>query len=172
MDASKRAEELRALLNHHSNLYYNEDAPTISDQEYDALMRELKMLESSHPELIVPDSPTQKVGGTAKRTAGVLVAHRVPMLSMQDLFTREEVDHFMDDCREKLGEGITFWSRPKLTVSPWHCAMKTENWSRPSPGGMAEISVRMSPPTPKSLTMSPSPSGIPLPIWSCGERSI
>ena len=54
MDASKRAEELRALLNHHSNLYYNEDAPTISDQEYDALMRELKM--------IVPDSPTQKVG--------------------------------------------------------------------------------------------------------------
>lgn len=68
MDASKRAEELRALLNHHSNLYYNEDAPTISDQEYDALMRELKMLESSHPELIVPDSPTQKVGGTAKRT--------------------------------------------------------------------------------------------------------
>ena len=56
MDASKRAEELRALLNHHSNLYYNEDAPTISDQEYDALMRELKMLESSHPELIVPDS--------------------------------------------------------------------------------------------------------------------
>ena len=49
MDASKRAEELRALLNHHSNLYYNEDAPTISDQEYDALMRELKMLESSHP---------------------------------------------------------------------------------------------------------------------------
>lgn len=108
MDASKRAEELRALLNHHSNLYYNEDAPTISDQEYDALMRELKMLESSHPELIVPDSPTQKVGGTAKRTAGVLVAHRVPMLSMQDLFTREEVDHFMDDCREKLGEGITF----------------------------------------------------------------
>ncbi len=70
MDASKRAEELRALLNHHSNLYYNEDAPTISDQEYDALMRELKMLESSHPELIVPDSPTQKVGGTAKRTGG------------------------------------------------------------------------------------------------------
>ena len=114
MDASKRAEELRALLNHHSNLYYNEDAPTISDQEYDALMRELKMLESSHPELIVPDSPTQKVGGTAKRTAGVLVAHRVPMLSMQDLFTREEVDHFMDDCREKLGEGITFLVETKI----------------------------------------------------------
>ena len=108
MDASKRAEELRALLNHHSNLYYNEDAPTISDQEYDALMRELKMLESSHPELIVPDSPTQRWEEPPNGRAGVLVAHRVPMLSMQDLFTREEVDHFMDDCREKLGRDHLF----------------------------------------------------------------
>ena len=108
MEPSKRAEELRTLLNHHSDLYYNQDAPTISDQEYDALMRELKAIEAEHPELITPDSPTQKVGGSAKRTAGVLVAHRVPMLSMQDLFTKEEVDHFVDDCREKLWEKITF----------------------------------------------------------------
>lgn len=114
MDPSKRAEELRALLNHHSDLYYNQDAPAISDQEYDALMRELKGLEKDHPELIAPDSPTQKVGGTAKRTAGVLVAHRVPMLSMQDLFTREEVDHFLDDCREKLGKEITFLVETKI----------------------------------------------------------
>lgn len=114
MESSKRAEELRALLNHHSDLYYNQDAPTISDQEYDALMRELKAIEAEHPELIVPDSPTQKVGGTAKRTAGVLVAHRVPMLSMQDLFTREEVEHFVDDCREKLGEDITFLVETKI----------------------------------------------------------
>lgn len=114
MDPSKRAEELRALLNHHSDLYYNQDAPIISDQEYDALMQELKGLEKDHPELIAPDSPTQKVGGTAKRTAGVLVAHRVPMLSMQDLFTREEVDHFLDDCREKLGEEITFLVETKI----------------------------------------------------------
>lgn len=114
MDPSKRAEELRSLLNHHSDLYYNQDAPTISDQEYDALMRELKALEKGHPELITPDSPTQRVGGTAKRTAGVLVAHRVPMLSMQDLFTREEVDHFIDDCREKLGEEISFLVETKI----------------------------------------------------------
>ena len=114
MDPSKRAEELRSLLNHHSDLYYNQDAPTISDQEYDALMGELKSLEKDHPELITPDSPTQRVGGTAKRTAGVLVAHRVPMLSMQDLFTREEVDHFIDDCREKLGEEISFLVETKI----------------------------------------------------------
>lgn len=114
MEPSKRAEELRTLLNHHSDLYYNQDAPTISDQEYDALMRELKEIEAEHPELITPDSPTQKVGGSAKRTAGVLVAHRVPMLSMQDLFTKEEVDHFVDDCREKLGEEITFLVETKI----------------------------------------------------------
>lgn len=114
MDPSKRAQELRELLNHHSDLYYNQDAPAISDQEYDGLMRELKGLEKEHPELIVPDSPTQKVGGTAKRTAGVLVAHRVPMLSMQDLFTREEVDHFITDCQEKLGEEVTFLVETKI----------------------------------------------------------
>lgn len=114
MEPSKRAAELRTLLNHHSDLYYNQDTSTISDQEYDALMRELKAIEAEHPELITPDSPTQKVGGSAKRTAGVLVAHRVPMLSMQDLFTKEEVDHFVDDCREKLGEEITFLVETKI----------------------------------------------------------
>lgn len=114
MEPSQRAEELRTQLNHYSDLYYNEDSPSISDGEYDALMQELKALEQAHPELIVPDSPTQKVGGVAKRTAGVLVAHRVPMLSMQDLFSREEVDHFVDDCREKLGEEITFLVETKI----------------------------------------------------------
>lgn len=114
MDASKRAEELRAQLNHHSDLYYNQDAPTITDQEYDKLMGELKTLEKDHPELITPDSPTQRVGGTAKRTAGVLVAHRVPMLSMQDLFTREDVEHFVDDCREKLEAEVTFLVETKI----------------------------------------------------------
>ena len=114
MDPAKRAEELRVQLNHHSNLYYNEDNPSISDGEYDVLMQELKAIEQEHPELITPDSPTQKVGGTAKRTAGVLVSHRVPMLSMQDLFSRDEVDHFVEDCREKLGEGITFLVETKI----------------------------------------------------------
>ena len=114
MDPAQRAKQLREVLNHHSDLYYNQDAPEISDQEYDGLMRELKALEKVHPELITPDSPTQRVGGSAKRTAGVLVAHRVPMLSMQDLFTQEEVDHFISDCQEKLGEGITFLVETKI----------------------------------------------------------
>ena len=114
MDTAKRAEELRALLNHYSTLYYDQDDPAVSDLEYDTLMRELKQIEADHPELVSPDSPTQKVGGTAKRTAGVLIPHRVPMLSMQDLFSREEVEHFVQDCRDKLGEDISFLVETKI----------------------------------------------------------
>ncbi|MBR5534065.1 MAG: NAD-dependent DNA ligase LigA [Ruminiclostridium sp.] len=114
MEIDKRAKELRTLLNHYSDLYYDQDAPAVSDAEYDTLMQELKVIEAEHPHLIHPDSPTQKVGGTAKRTAGVLVAHRVPMLSMQDLFSREEVEHFVSDCKEKLGEDTTFLVETKI----------------------------------------------------------
>ena len=84
-----RIEELREKINYHSDKYYNQDDPEISDYEYDMLMQELKQLEAQHPERITPDSPTQKVGGTAKREAGVLVRHRVPMLSLQDVFSKE-----------------------------------------------------------------------------------
>ena len=114
MDAKKRYEELCTLLNRYSTLYYDQDDPAVSDQEYDGLVRELKAIEAEHPELISPDSPTQKVGGTAKRSAGVLVPHRVPMLSMQDLFSREEVEHFVSDCREKLGEETSFLVETKI----------------------------------------------------------
>lgn len=114
VEEAKRAQELRELLNHHSELYYNQDSPVISDQEYDGLMQELKAIEAAHPELVAPDSPTQRVGGKAKRSAGVLIAHRVPMLSMQDLFSREEVEHFVSDCKEKLGEGTSFLVETKI----------------------------------------------------------
>ena len=114
MGPEQRIKELREQLEHHSRLYYDQDAPVISDAAYDALMRELKELERDHPELIVPESPTQKVGGHAKRTAGVLVRHRVPMLSMQDLFSKEEVDAFVADCQEKLGADTTFLVETKI----------------------------------------------------------
>ncbi len=114
MKPAQRVEELKNLLNYHSERYYTQDSPEITDAEYDALMRELKTLEKENPDLVFPDSPTQKVGGSAKRTAGVLIRHRVPMLSMQDLFTREEVDHFAVDCKEKLGEEVTFVVETKI----------------------------------------------------------
>lgn len=78
-------------INRHMDLYYNEDTNEIDDYEYDQLMSQLKAAETKHPEWITPESPTQKVGGTAKREAGVKVTHDVPMLSIEDVFDKESV---------------------------------------------------------------------------------
>ena len=99
---NKQIDELRKQIQYHNNLYYNQDNPQISDYEYDQLMLKLKKLEKEHPELITKDSPTQKVGGVAKREAGVLVKHDVPMLSLQDVFSKEEIDDFVDNMQKEL----------------------------------------------------------------------
>lgn len=99
--AEIRAKELRQLIEYHSNRYYNMDDPEISDYEFDLMMRELKAIEKEHPNLKTGDSPTGKVGGTAKREAGVLVRHNVPMLSLQDVFSREEVYDFVEEMRRQ-----------------------------------------------------------------------
>lgn len=78
-------------INRHMDLYYNEDTNEIDNYEYDRLMSQLKAAEAEHPEWITPESPTQKVGGTAKREAGVKVTHDVPMLSIEDVFDKESV---------------------------------------------------------------------------------
>ncbi len=102
MNAEQRIRELRKQIEYHSNRYYNEDSPEILDYEFDQLMQELKKLEQENPKLITKDSPTQKVGGTAKRKAGVLVRHNVPMLSLQDVFSKEEVLKFVEEMKEQL----------------------------------------------------------------------
>lgn len=91
---------LRDIISYHMDKYYNQDAPEISDQEYDAMMRTLKAAETEHPEWVDQDSPTQKIGGTAKREAGVKVEHDVPMLSIEDVFTKEEVEAWVDKVQE------------------------------------------------------------------------
>ncbi|HPU63806.1 MAG TPA: NAD-dependent DNA ligase LigA, partial [Mobilitalea sp.] len=95
-DIKKEIEELRKLIEYHNDRYYNQDDPEISDFEYDQLTLRLRKLEEEYPEYKSADSPTQKVGGTAKREAGVLVRHNVPMLSLQDVFSKEEVYSFVD----------------------------------------------------------------------------
>ena len=87
---------LKSEIEHHMDRYYNQDAPEISDYEYDALMRSLKDAEKEHPEWVTKDSPTQKVGGSARREAGVKVTHHVPMLSIEDVFTKEEVSAWVE----------------------------------------------------------------------------
>ena len=102
MTPQERITELKKTLEYHIDRYYNQDSPEISDYEYDMLMQELKTLEKEHPDLVTPDSPTQKVGGSAKRQAGVLVRHNVPMLSLQDVFSKEDVYHFVEEMQAQL----------------------------------------------------------------------
>lgn len=103
-DADSRMRELEDQIRYHNNRYYNEDSPEITDFEYDSLTRELRELEKKYPNLKSADSPSNRVGGTAKRKAGVLVRHNVPMLSLMDVFTKEDVYEFVADMRKRLKE--------------------------------------------------------------------
>lgn len=90
-EAKLRAEELRSQIRYHDYRYYVLDSPEISDAEYDELMRQLRELEARFPELVTPDSPTQRVGGEPVEAFGI-VEHRVPLLSLANAFSREELE--------------------------------------------------------------------------------
>jgi len=101
-DPAQRAEELRAELRRHEHLYYVLDAPEISDAEYDTLMNELKAIEAAHPDLLTPDSPTQRVGG--KPAEGFRkVRHSRPMLSLDNAYNAEELAAWDRRVRELAG---------------------------------------------------------------------
>ncbi len=102
--AKERIDVLRGEIERNNRLYYDMDSPQISDFEYDTMMRELRALEREFPEFAAEDSPTRRVGGVAKREAGQLIRHNVPMLSLQDVFSREEVDAFVEDMQRQLGQ--------------------------------------------------------------------
>ena len=115
-EAEQRAHELRRLIDEANYRYYVLDAPTLPDAEYDRLLRELQDLETLHPELLTPDSPTQRVGAvTAKAFAEV--THAVPMLSLNNAFSEAEVAAFDRRAREGLGregEDIEYAVEPKF----------------------------------------------------------
>ena len=104
MEVKEKIDQLKKTIEYHIDRYYNQDDPEITDYEYDQLMQELKKLEAENPELVTPDSPTQRVGGSAKREAGVLVEHNVPMLSLQDVFDKAEVYRFVEEMQKQLQE--------------------------------------------------------------------
>lgn len=106
MDARKRYEELVILVNKYNKQYHEENASEISDFEFDMLNFELRSIEAEHPEWVSPDSPTQKVGGSVKREAGVTVTHNVPMLSIQDVFNKEDVCKWADDVRKTYPDAL------------------------------------------------------------------
>lgn len=111
-DAKKRAQELTVLLRYHNERYYNEDAPEISDYEYDMLGRELRQLEAQFPELQTADSPTQRVGGAAARLF-TPVKHRVKMESLLDAFSLEELYSFDKKVIDAVGQTV-YSVEPKI----------------------------------------------------------
>ncbi len=101
MKPAQRAAELRDLIHHHNTKYYVDAAPEISDREFDRLLEELTQLEKQHPELCTPDSPTQRVGGAPiKEFASV--THKVPMLSIENTYSAEELREFDATVRKTL----------------------------------------------------------------------
>ncbi|MCX5991007.1 MAG: NAD-dependent DNA ligase LigA [Chloroflexi bacterium] len=89
-DIKQKVEKLRALINYHNHRYYVLDSPEISDAEYDGLMHQLVQIEAEHPELVTSDSPTQRIGAAPVEAFGV-VEHRLPLLSLGNVFSHEEL---------------------------------------------------------------------------------
>lgn len=113
MDEIREIDRLRKELDEAGYRYYVLDDPTMSDYDYDRLLRRLEELEAAHPELITPDSPTQRVGG--KAAAGFAqVVHDVPLESLQDVFSPEELEEFGQRIKSALGEDTEFDVEPKV----------------------------------------------------------
>ena len=111
-NARKSAEELRKKLNYHAKKYYEEDNPEITDYEYDMMLRELEGIELAYPELVTEDSPTQRVGGAALNKF-TPVTHEVPMESLHDSFSEEELFDFDRKVREVVPK-VSYVVEPKF----------------------------------------------------------
>jgi DNA ligase (NAD+) len=111
--AKRRVEELRAGIEHHSHRYYVLDAPEISDADFDLLLRELRELEQRHPELLTPDSPTQRVGGVAASRFAP-VRHSARLLSLDNAFDDQELSAWRDRVVKGLGREPSYVCEPKI----------------------------------------------------------
>lgn len=114
-DVISRAEELRDIITEHNYQYYVLDDPRVPDAEYDRLFRELQELEAQYPDLVTPDSPTRRVGAQGETTFEE-VAHRIPMLSLDNAFSEEELQDFDRRVKDRLKttEDIEYVCEPKL----------------------------------------------------------
>jgi DNA ligase (NAD+) len=108
-----RAEELRALIAHHNDRYHRLDDPEITDGEFDDLVRELRSIETDHPDLVVPGSPTSTVGAAPSGLFSP-VAHRVPMMSLDNAFSREELQAWADRLAKQIPADTAFVCELKI----------------------------------------------------------
>jgi DNA ligase (NAD+) len=113
VDPVARAQELRGLIEYHNDRYHRLDDPQITDGEYDALVRELRSIETEHPDLVVPGSPTGTVGA-APSTLFASVVHRVPMMSLDNAFSREELQAWADRLARQVPADTAFVCELKI----------------------------------------------------------
>jgi DNA ligase (NAD+) len=131
-DSEARAKKLREQIAHHRRKYYLDDAPEISDAEYDALERELRELEAEHPEIITPDSPSLRVGG-APSDAFVNVRHRTPLLSLDNAYSEDDLRAWNDRLTRALGRSVD-----RYVIEPKIDGLSIALWYR---GGLLERAV-------------------------------
>ncbi len=120
----KEIEKLRAEIEHHNELYYQQSEPEISDAEFDALLKRLQELEAEHPELVTPDSPTQRIGGKADSLRPFV--HNVPLMSLDNSYNLEDLKAFTERC-EKLAEGRKLEYVAELKIDGLSVALHYEN---------------------------------------------
>ncbi len=132
-NALRRVNELTKIIEYHNNLYYNNDEPEISDYEYDMLLRELENLEAEYPELKRPDSPTTRVGGSAGEKFSP-VTHAVPMESLHDSFSHDELRDFDRRVREAAGS-VKYVVEPKFDGLSVSCEYRNGVFTRGSTRG-------------------------------------
>lgn len=111
-EVKKEIEKLREQINYHNYQYYVEDSPVISDYEYDMLVKKLEALENQYPELITPESPTQRIGGQPLEGFEE-VTHTIPMLSLDNVYSYDELRQF-DERAKKVVDGIEYMCEPKI----------------------------------------------------------
>ena len=120
----EQIEKLRAEVNRHNELYYQQSAPEISDAEFDALLKHLQELEDAHPELVTPDSPTQRVGGKAEGFEPFV--HRVPLMSLDNSYDIDDLRRFDERCR-RLADGRKLDYVAELKIDGLSLALHYEN---------------------------------------------
>jgi DNA ligase (NAD+) len=135
--AAKRIDELREELRHHEYQYYVLDSPEVSDAEYDVRMRELRMLEARHPELVTPDSPSQRVGGKPKEGFSK-VEHSRPMLSLDNVNNEQELSEWERRVRAMLGNAEPSYVS-ELKMDGVSLALQYD----PGPGGTAVLQTAL-----------------------------
>jgi DNA ligase (NAD+) len=112
-ETAERVAQLREIIEYHNERYFELDEPEIADADFDALVRELRELETQYPALVTADSPTQRPGGAAASTFAP-VTHRVPMLSLDNAFSREELFAWGTRIQRLITEPVRFVAEPKL----------------------------------------------------------